>query len=208
MQKIKILKLNQQHFSQAANCLASGFLREPMSQIQQISLKEMLEFCESVIGFAINNALSFVALDQEMNVIGVIINKDFVESPIAENIEINDKFIPIFDLLEKLDAQFQKNLSVEKGIYFHSLMIAVDENTTIKNISTLLQNASFEEAIQLGFKFAVLEATGPISQHIAKNKFGYKIAIELKYKDYKFNNKAIFKDIETNESCQLLLKEF
>jgi len=206
---IQVQKLQRQHFSQATHCLATGFLREPMTQIQQISLEEMLQFCESVIDFVINNTkLTFVALDQEMNVIGVIINKDFVESPISENIEINEKFIPIFDLLEQLDSLFQKDKSIQKGVYFHSLMIAVDEKTTSKNISTLLQNASFEEAIQLAFKFAVLEATGPISQHIAKNKFGYKLAFELKYKDFLFDNEAIFKWIDSNESCQLLVKEF
>ncbi len=87
-------------------------------------------------------------------------------------------------------------------------MIAVDEDCKIKNISTLLQNASFEEAKQLGFKYAVLEATGPISQHIAQNKFGYKLNNEIKYKDYLFNNEFVFQTIETNESCQLLVKEF
>lgn len=66
----------------------------------------------------------------------------------------------------------------------------------------------FEEAKQLGFKYAVLEATGPISQHIAQNKFGYKLNNEIKYKDYLFNNEFVFQTIETNESCQLLVKEF
>lgn len=137
-------KISNEHFRQASNCLAKGFLREPMTQVLNITFEEMKTFCDAVITFAIEKTnLSFIAVDQDNNVIGVIINKDFIENPIDENIKLNEKFFPIFKLLDELDLTFQKTRKITKGEYFHSLMIAVDEDCKIKNISTLLQNASF-----------------------------------------------------------------
>ncbi len=94
-------KLSNEHFRQASNCLAKGFLREPMTQVLNITFEEMKTFCDAVITFAIEKTnLSFIAVDQDNNVIGVIINKDFIENPIDENIKLNEKFFPIFKLLD------------------------------------------------------------------------------------------------------------
>ena len=101
--KIIISQLEKKHINQAAFCLANGFLHEPMTKEIGITFDEMQEFTQNVVAKVATKKLSLVAIDSEAGkVAGVSINKDLLDSPLAKEDEILDKFIPIFDLLDQL----------------------------------------------------------------------------------------------------------
>ena len=188
--------LDESHIFKASNCLAKGFLREPMAEILKITFQEMLEFCTKVISkAAFSSKLSVVAKHATTgDILGVCINKDLLDSPLKEDDVINEKFYPIFELLDDLDAKYQNKNAVNNKEVLHTIMIVVDSDVKTKNLSSELLKTSFEIAQKKGYKIAMMEATGAISQHIAMNKFGYKEFCSVKYADFIYENITV----ETN----------
>jgi len=206
---LNISLLEDFHIIKASECLAKAFLKEPMAETLKISYNMMREFCLKVVSKAAKESkLSVVAIGPlNEQIVGVCINKDLLDPPINEDDLVNKKFYPIFELLDELDNRYRKENKINPNEMFHTLMIAVDSNSKSKNISSSLLEASFEIAKKRGYKKAIMEATGPISQHIAINKFGYKEFTSIKYSDYQFKNNYVFKHITNAPSCKLLTKE-
>jgi hypothetical protein len=206
---ITIELLEKSDILKASECLAKGFLREPMNEVLKITFQESLDFCTKVVSkAAISSQLSVVAIDSETrNIIGVCINKDLLDSPFEDNDVISEKFSPINNLLDDLDAEYHNKNVIGSNEVFHSFMIAVDSDIKVKNLSSALLKASLELANKKGFKKSVIEATGAISQHVAIDKFGFNEFCSINYTDFIYEDKHVFRDITSVSSCKLVTKE-
>lgn len=206
--KIVLNPLEPNDVVEASECLAKGFLREPMTESLKISYEEMLGFCQPVVSKASKLGLSVIAKDIETDkIVGLTINKDFLNSPTEENVTLNKKLFPIFKLLDDLDKKYQQSNEVDVNEVFHTLMIAVNSDIKTRNLSSKLLSRSLENAVNNGFKKTVMEATSSISQHIALNKFSYKEFHSINYSDFSYKNKNTFRHINSVSSCKLLYKE-
>jgi hypothetical protein len=90
--------------------------------------------------------------------------------PLQKGEDLGEKFEPVLALLDELDAQYKQGRSLRMGEYLHLFMGAVMHRHTGKKVAQTLIQACLENGIRKGYKTAVTEATGVISQHICRKR--------------------------------------
>lgn len=203
----EIKKLTELYRNEAAHCIAKTFsAREAMSQVMNLDYEEMLTFSKAIVDLAINEALSFVAIDTENNKLAAaIISEDFKKEGEPEGFEeVSPKFGPILQLLEELSSKIPQPSA--RGEIIHFFMVGVLEEYANHKIAEKLAKHAMVYAQGLGYKQAVSEATGKISQHIAKTKFHLNECASIDYKDFEYQGHKVFAGIdqELAEKCVLL----
>ncbi len=178
--------------------VAEAFTRyEPVMVAQDISLNECVDFVKLLGPKAQQEELTVVARDQETGqIIGAMITDDFASAPLESMEHLGGKFEPVFALLSELDAQYNQGRSLRLGKYLHLFMIAVTHQHKGRKVAQNLIQACLENGTRKGYKAAVTEATGMISQHIFRNKFGFADRLEIPYKTFIYQGKRVFESIE------------
>ena len=201
----KITTLNEQYAAQTARILAEAFMEEPMQTVLDTTLEEVLEFMEHVVRHSIPTGLSVIAVDVATDqVAAVSINKDLLEEPIGEHDTFSDKLLPIFALLDELDAVYHQRYKVGPNEVQHNLMMATDPKYRKHDISSLFFKFCTDIAREKGFKTMLAETTGPISFHICTQKLGFEKVHSTKYADFCYEGTYPFKDIKAAEYCHLV----
>jgi hypothetical protein len=166
--------------------VAEAFNRyEPMAVVQDIPLKEFVDFVKLLGPKAQQEELTVLARDQETGqIIGAMITDDFASAPPEGMDNFSETFEPIFALLSELDEQYKQRKSLRLGEYLHLFMIAVNHQHKGRKVAHNLIQSCLENGIRKGYHTAVTEATGMISQHIFRNKFGFVDRLEMPYKTF------------------------
>ncbi|MDJ1479021.1 hypothetical protein QNI16_00920 [Cytophagaceae bacterium YF14B1] len=194
----------------AVDCISSTFTYgEPMTKLLGISKKEFDHFAKLFVNKAVTDGLSIVAKDSiSGEVIGCLVCEDFI-TELPEGIEtISEKFFPIFGLLEELTNKFKSQNVVAQGELYHLFMGGVRKEFAGKGVIDELTLEAEKLAQSKNFKGAIGEATGPISQHVYVNRFGYQPLDIVEYKEFLFEDAPVFADIQDCEKCQLIIKYF
>lgn len=202
--------LQADDLEQTIKCISEVFPRnEPTTKELGITPFEFYSYAEIYCKKALKEGLSVVAKDKVTgNVIGFCISEDLASEP-PEGIEmINPKFHPVMALLNSLDEEYKKSHKVEKGQILHLVMAGVSQHYEGRNVVTTLTAENLKHAKLKNYSGAVAEATGLVSQHIARDKLGFKEMFEIEYKSFIYGEKHIFKNIENSPSCILLEKQF
>lgn len=203
MAKIKIAGI--QHFHLVKDFMKNYFFtHEPISKLLNLNENEIEIFMHEILPNILKENLSFISLNENNEINGCVLCEDFY-SRISTNeaFQFNKKFLPLFTLLEELDAVYISKNEIQKNDTFHLLMIATNE----KGLSVEMTNFALEYAKKNHFKNAILEATGPISQFIAHQKLNFQILKRVYYNDFTFDNTHIFKGIEGTDCCILFEKK-
>lgn len=205
--RFKLIPINQQYAQQATVILAEAFLDEPMQRALGTPYEDILEFMEHLVRHAMATNLSTIVIDTEIDkVVGVSINKDLLDEPIGEHDHFSEGLLPIFELLDQLDGEYQKYHKVNRNEVYHSLILAIDANYRNKGIPALFHDSCVKMAREHGFKTMLAELTGPISTYVVVGKFGFKKLHGIKYTDFSFNGSYPFKNIKDAEYCYLAYK--
>jgi len=194
----------------AVNCLAEAFTTgEPISKTLGVTLEEFKGFAEIFGGKAVREELSIVARKRETNeVLGCLISDDFV-TDLPEDIEkINNKFTPVFYFLEELDAAYKQQNKIQKNEILHLFMLAVSPEHSGKKIGSNLIEASETLGKIKGYKGAIAEVTSVASQYITIQKQNYEAIAAIQYREFEFEGKRVFQNIEEPQSCKLVYKAF
>ena len=191
-----------------AHVVAEAFSRyEPMALALEISTSELVDFVKLLGPKAQQEELTVLARDLETGrVIGAMITDDFVSEPPEGMEHLGERFQPVLALLGELDEQYKLGRSIRLGEYLHLFMIAVDHNRKGRNVAQHLIQTCLENGIRKGYHTAVTEATGVISQHIFRNKFGFVDRLEIRYKTFVYQNRRVFESIEGHTGTILMDK--
>ena len=203
--------LSEKTLEGAITCVSHSFIQnEPMATHLGITVDEFLHFATAFYPTLIEPGLSFVAVDEEKDVVvGVRISEDFYRE-IEESPEIpglSPKFFPLFTLLGELGASFKKTHEWQPNHYVHMLMVAVEDGYQGRGIAPNMNKMFFRHVKAQGFTHAITEPTGLISQHILQNKFGFKALHEIKYVDFVFEGTRPFADLSEHPSAMLMEKD-
>ena len=203
-QKITLEVLGPQHINGATACIASTFAAgEPMSQHLGITQDEFIQFARLFIEKTAREGLSVVALDEEQRVIGATIAEDYVTEPPAGLEAISEKFTPVFALLESLGERYVASQGVTSGTHYHIFMCGVYQQYANRRLAQKLNRFAQDMARERGFKAAVCEATGRISQFVSVNQLGFDYVDEINYQDFLLDGEAVFAGITSVDSCIL-----
>ncbi|MDJ0591666.1 MAG: GNAT family N-acetyltransferase [Pleurocapsa sp. MO_226.B13] len=169
---------------------------EPMAVTQGISLSEMTDLAKQIAHQAVSESLSIVAKSQETQaIIGVLLANDWGAISSEEITLPTDKFNPILALLDGLDAQYKQGKSIGVNEYLHHEFLAVSQQHRGKNIAHNLVEIALENAINKGYRKAVVTANNPTSQHIHR-KFGFQDFVDVSYKIFTYKGQKVFSSLE------------
>ena len=109
-------------------------------------------------------------------------------------------------LFWNLDDDYRRTRSIVEGRHAHFNMLAVVPTLSGRGIAQKLVELGLENAARRGYRFAVTEATGPVSQHIFR-KLGFKQRHVVAYEDFRFDGRPVFAAIESTRGIMLMEAE-
>lgn len=187
-----------------AKLLATAFSKsEPPAVAMGLTEAELEQFVRLLCPNAAEEQLTIIAQDQRGQIVGVMLSDDFALPPDPEPHAFSAKFLPIFSMLEGLDQQYRRDRTIAPGRYLHLFMLAVDDRFAGQGIAQRMIDACLENGRRKGFRYAVTEATGVVSQHVF-GKLGFKERFRTSYQDYRFEGRAVFRSIRVHEGTLLM----
>lgn len=202
--------LQEKYLEQAIECLVETFSKgEPMTKALGITPAEFRHLAGIFAEKAVKDGLSTVAMDRATGrIVGVCVSEDLMSEPPEGMDKIHAKFYPIMSLLSELDEGYTKSRPHEigKGEVFHLFMAGVRESYRGQSIATTLIYENLNLAKLKGFSYAIAEATGPVSQHILRDKSGFAEKFAVEYESFAYEGEHVFENMETPSACILVEK--
>lgn len=179
---------------------------EPPAVAMGLSVRDLEQFLQLLAPRAIADGLTVLARSGDTGKLaGVLLTDDFASPPALDLSQISPKFLPILSMLETLDEQFRKGRTICTGEYLHLFMVAVDAQFAGRGIGHGLVKACLANGLRKGYRKALTEATGKISQHVFR-KQGFADRFSVSYRDFKYEDKVVFASIQEHERAILMDK--
>jgi hypothetical protein len=202
---IRIESLSTNRVAEAAVVVAKAITREPMTKVLGLTDAQVYADLVNVVEKLAPDNMSLVAIDESSDeIVGVVVNKDYTVAPVNPDIEIGDS-LPIFTLLGTLNSLPAEASNANPGEVFHLFIMAIDGDKANQSVGSQLSEQVLKTAKTMGYRKLATETTGPISQHIARNKFGAREVACIKYADFEFNGHKIFKDVTEVDGCYMFM---
>ena len=177
---------------------------DPPAVAMGLSCGDMKQFLGLMVPRVIPDGLTVVARsEQDGRLAGVFLTDDFASPPTVEAGQINAKLLPIFSMLEILDEQFRRGRTIARGEYLHLFMLGVDAQFAGRGIAQGLVEACIDNGRRKGYRTALTEATGRVSQHIFR-KNGFADRFSVSYRDFVYENKTVFATIREHDAAILM----
>ncbi len=180
----------------------SGF--DPLAVTLGLSSDEMRELIVPYCQRAPGEALTVIAQHQPSGkLIGAMLTDDFASPPPVNPKHLSHNFEPIAHLLEELDDKYRRTEKVMRGGILHLFMLGVATDFGGEGIASRLVQHTIENGKRKGYKKAVAEATGLVSQHIFRNH-GFVERSRIAYKEFMYRGRPVFNSIAKHEAVILM----
>ena len=145
-------KMYSEHIPEAVDIFTQSFCdHEPMTHHLGISYAEFKVFARQVIEKAVQDQLSIVMLDGK-KVVALAVVED-IAHPFNLSEPISGKFMPIFELISRMNEQYFAGKTFEKNQLAHLFITAVHKNYLGQGLSRKINNAAMDAACVRGFDF-------------------------------------------------------
>ncbi len=179
---------------------------EPPTVAMGLSFQDLEQFLQLFTPRAIADGLTVVARSRDTrNLAGTLLTDDFASPPALDLNQISAKFLPIFSMLQTLDERFRTGKTISAGEYLHLFMLGVDGRFAGCGIGQGLVKACLDNGFRKGYRIALTEATGRISQRVFR-KQGFVDRFSVSYRDFRFEDKNVFASIQAHENATLMDK--
>lgn len=186
--------------------IAESFSRaEPPALAMGLSSTEIAEFLLCIASQLLSDGLTVVARSCQArdSVVGAMIADDFAAPLFIDSTRISRKFLPIFTMLESLDSQYRQKTKIAKGQYLHLFMLAVDAQFSGRGIAQRLVESCLKNGSERGYRWAVTEATGLVSQRVFQ-KLGFAERARVSYRDFTYGGEPVFASIKEHTGVSLM----
>lgn len=193
--------------TEVVDLLANVFSEsDPPTVAIGLSYGEMKQFLDEVVPALIPAGLTIIArCGETTRLAGVMLSDDFALLPDLDAGQISPKLQPILSMLETLDEQFRREQTIAPGQFLHLFMLGVDRQFAGRGLAQGLVKACLESALQKGYRTALTEATGQVSQHIFR-KSGFTDRFRASYQDFRYQNQPVFASIREHQAAILMEK--
>ncbi len=185
--------------------LAGAFsAAEPPAVAMELSDDEMAGLVSLLAPRALADGLTVVARAGDSGELaGVMLSDDFAAASIVDLHRVSRKFRPIFAMLDTLDAHYRDGRTIVPGQHLHLFMLAVDSRFAGQGIAQGLVETCMEYGRRKGYRHAVTEATGVVSQRVFR-KLAFEERFRVSYRDYRYQGRAVFASIVGHEGAALM----
>ena len=193
-----------------ADVMAKAFTNsDPMAIAQQLSINELADYVKLIGKWVHKQQLTVVTKDKSTDeVVGVVLASDFASNfPLtSENSQhLSNKFEPIIELLESLEAQYKHDKQIRAGEYLYIHMLAVSPEYQRRKIAQNSIEVCLNHGIEKGFTYAFTEAANSISQHVF-GKLGFTPRHQINYQQFTYQGQKVFASIEGHTGTILMDK--
>jgi ribosomal protein S18 acetylase RimI-like enzyme len=204
-QDVRYGLLGSADIEEMADLLANVFSRfDPPALAVGLPFNEVRELVRLFGRRAPDDGLTIVARAQSSGkLIGAMLTDDFASPPPGGIDKVAPRFDPIAAALDGLDNQYRKVHSVLPGQILHLFMLGVDAEFGGRGIAQTLIRLTLENGKRKGFRSAVTEATGNVSQHIFRN-LGFADRFRAAYKEFVHLGQRPFESIVQHEAMILM----
>lgn len=178
---------------------------EVMARALNITAWDYLSYTQLVCEKAIGDQMTWVAKGSDSQILGFCITEKLASAPKYSEYGVSPKFKPLFRILEELDETYLARTQFSPQEILHLYMLGVRPEFSGMGIAVELMNKSLSFAKKEGFKVAIAEATGEISQKICLN-LGFEVQATVNYKTFEYSGVQPFYKIDRPESCVLVQK--
>lgn len=191
--------LEPRHKVLAVNLIREVFTKkEPITSHLGVSTHEFEPFVKDLVSHAIQQRLSWVALDKATKKIaGARITtdyaKDFLPGEYGENMNI------VGDFLNKV--AHSNRISHKKTV--HSHMVAVDPQYARLGIAKNLLGWASSWAYSKGYRYSVGEVTNQNNRKLLEQIPSYQALHRVEYKSYSYKGKRPFLTLNEHDACVL-----
>jgi len=176
-------------------CVASGLLAPDVERFLEGASEQLL-----------SDGLTMVARDGGTGKLaGALIAEDFVSPLPMEPENLSPKLQPILSLIARMRDDYRQERTLSSGQHLHVLMLATDRRYRGRGVAQRLVAAIVENGLELGFRHAVTEATGVVSEHVFR-KAGFIERLRIPYASFRRDSATPFASIQTHESAILMAK--
>lgn len=177
---------------------------DPPALAMGLTAQDLERFLRIIAPPAAEAGLTTVArLRSTGEVIGAMLSDDLAMPLAADPELISRKFRPIFAMLEQLERQYFALQPPQEGEHVHLFMLAVDGRFAGRGIGQGLVQSCLENARTRGYRRAVTEATGAVSQHVF-GKMGFQERARISYQEFQYEGKAVFSSIASHGGTLLM----
>ena len=194
--------------AEMVSVLAETFARhDPPAVALGLTPAEFETFLTIVSATAGEDGLTVVARDLGSgSMAGALLNEDAGRPSELDLSAISPRFEPIFDLFGEIEERIGDTGPIEPGTTLHVFMLAVGERFAGRGIAQRLVEVSLAQAVALGYRTAVTEATNLVSQHIF-SKLGFVARAQASYADYRRGGSATFASIADQGGIMSMTRE-
>lgn len=187
----------------AAQCLCEQFsAREPCARALRLSTSDLGPFVALLCRQSPSEGLSTIAVDERTGaLLGCLIAEDFT-TPLTAEMEAATRFMaPSLAMLNllRVDVPELRDASLGTIVYVPLITSCIGG----QGIGTGLLARTLELARARGFKKVLAEVTGKVSQDLFARKFGHAVRAEVRYADFVYEGRHVFREIDDAPSCQL-----
>ena len=179
-------------------------LYDPPAVAVGLSIDEIQSFLPAFVPKALSERLTLVARDRITgDLVGALLTDDF-GTPTPDGLDLlAPTFAPIGALLDSLDTSYRATRDIAAGTHLHLFMLGVARSASGRGIAHQLISSCLENGEHRGYRTAVTEATGRVSQHVFR-KLGFNDVLSAPYKSFQFNGQAVFASISSAEATILM----
>jgi GNAT superfamily N-acetyltransferase len=146
--------------------------------------------------------LTVIARGPSGAMVGAMFSDDYgTPPPDLDGLPVS--FAPVGAILELLDEDYRRTRSIVEGSHVHFNMLAVVPALSGRGIAQRLVKLGMENAARRGYRFALTEATGPLSQYVF-HKLAFDERHMVSYEDFRFDDRPVFAAIESTRGIMLM----
>ena len=183
MSQFKYVPLEKKYFERVNEVVSQAFSKfDPMISAVELDVEETRVFVNKLLERSLEQKTTIVCVDDATDeVAGAIISEDLTTEEFPMSILNKNKWEPVLEVVDSLDHFYMEKLEAQPKYrdILHMFMMGVDKRFKGNKIGETLTVKALENAQELGYKTAIAELTGPISQHIYQTKLGFEELKEL-----------------------------
>ena len=202
---IRYAVMRAQDLEATVHLLAAAFsTAEPPAVAMGLSFTDLVDFLRLLVPQAAADGLTVIARScASQAVVGAMLCDDFAAPPTLDLGRISKRFLPILAMLGSLDDQYRSRRTIRQGEYLHLFMLAVDARFGGRGIAQHLVEFCLQNAAGRGYRWAVTEATGVVSQRVFR-KLGFEEQLRISYRDYSYDGEVVFTSIADHGGAALM----
>lgn len=196
--------LQDQDLEEMAQLIGEAFSHsDPLGVAAGMSADELAAFVRLFSPKAVAEGLTVIARDASGRLIGAMFSDDLATPPPDGLETLPASFAPVGALLETLGNQYHHSQVIVPGSHAHLNMLAVLPSVAGRGIAQGLVRVCLENAAARGYRIAVTEANGRVSQHIFR-KLGFRECFKVSYSDFVFDGQRVFAPIVSHGGAILM----